>query len=126
MGTLANQFHDVIDRLREEDIKVGVLALQMYRPFPTSHIAESLQSAKRVLVYEKGLSYGNQGALYADIKSALYPFPARPTLHNFITGLGGREIRTEDLYNTVKDVCVNEASTEPVHIDTPQWIGLQL
>jgi pyruvate/2-oxoacid:ferredoxin oxidoreductase alpha subunit len=112
--------------LREEQVRVGVLALQMYRPFPTSHLAGALQAAKRVLVFEKGLSYGNQGALFADLKSALYPYPARPTLHNFITGLGGREIRTDDLYRSVKDVCLNEVFDAPEDIDTPHWIGLQL
>ncbi|PLX80596.1 MAG: pyruvate ferredoxin oxidoreductase [Desulfuromonas sp.] len=126
MGTLANQFRDVVDRLRHEGIKAGVLSLQMYRPFPSSHIANLLQSAKGVMVFEKGLSYGNQGALFADLKSALYPFPARPTLHNFITGLGGREIRTEDLYQAVKTSCEPGNQSSPEQTDTPQWIGLQL
>ncbi len=126
MGTLANQFHDVVDRLRDEGLKVGVLALQIYRPFPTAIIAEALQSVKAVLVYEKGLSYGNQGALYADLKSALYPYPNRPQLHNFIVGLGGRDIGTEDLYQTLKTACLQEALGTPEQNDTPQWIGLQL
>ncbi len=127
MGTIANQFRDVIDRLRQEDgLKVGVLALQVYRPFPTAKIAEALQSAKGVMVYEKGLSYGNQGALYADLKSALYPYPARPQLHNFIVGLGGRDIRTEDLCQTLKTACLQDNLSSPEQTDTPQWIGLQL
>jgi pyruvate ferredoxin oxidoreductase alpha subunit len=127
MGTVANQFHDVVDRLREDDsLKVGVLALQMYRPFPTSIIAEVLQSAKVVVVCEKGLSYGNQGALFADLKSALYPYPSRPQLHNFIVGLGGREIRTDELYSEMKSVCQQESQATPEQNDTPQWIGMQL
>jgi len=127
MGTIANQFHDIVDRLGEEDgLKVGVLALQMYRPFPTERIAAALQSAKGVMVYEKGLSYGNQGALYADLKSALYPYPNRPRLQNFIVGLGGRDIRTEDLYQTLKTACQQEDPGTPELADPPQWIGLQL
>ena len=127
MGTLANQFHDLVDRLRQEDgLKVGVLALQMYRPFPTARIAAALQSAKAVMVYEKGLSYGHQGALFADLKSALFPYPTRPRLHNFIVGLGGRDIRTEDLYQTLKAACLQDEPVAPEQLDTPQWIGLQL
>ena len=127
MGSIANQFRDVVDRLRQDDgLKIGVLALQMYRPFPIARIAEALQSFKGVMVCEKGLSYGNQGALYADLKSALYPYPARPRLHNFITGLGGREIRTDDLYLALKTACLQDDLTTPVQNDTPQWIGLQL
>jgi pyruvate/2-oxoacid:ferredoxin oxidoreductase alpha subunit len=127
MGTLANQFRDIVDRLRQDDgLKVGVLALQMYRPFPTARIAAALQGARGVLVYEKGLSYGNQGALYADLKSALYPYPSRPQLHNFIVGLGGRDIRTEDLYQTLKAACLQDEPVAPEQQDTAQWIGLQL
>jgi pyruvate ferredoxin oxidoreductase alpha subunit len=130
MGSLANQFRDVIERLRaEDDLKVGVLALQVYRPFPTTQIALALQSAKAVMVFEKGLSYGNQGALYADLKSALYPYPQRPRLQNFILGLGGRDIPTLDLYQTLKAACLQDETADagtPEEIDSPQWMGLQL
>ena len=127
MGSMAHQFHDVIDRIRQEDgLKVGVLALQVYRPFPVARIAAALTSAKAVMVYEKGLSYGNQGALYADLKSALYPYSTRPQLHNFIVGLGGRDIRTEDLYQTLKEACQQDDQGAPEQTDPPQWIGLQL
>lgn len=127
LGSMANQFRVVVDRLRQEDgLKVGIMAVQMYRPFPNRLISEALQSAKQVLVFEKGLSYGNQGALYADIKSALYPYPSRPRLHNFIVGLGGREIPTETLYQTTKEACAQDELIPPTETDTPQWIGLQL
>jgi len=98
----------------------------MYRPFPTDRIAAALQSAKGVMVYEKGLSYGNQGALYADLKSALYPYPNRPRLHNFIVGLGGRDIRTDDLFQTLKEACRQDDSVAPEQQDPSHWIGLQL
>lgn len=127
MGSLANQFRDLVDRLRaEEGLKVGVLALQIYRPFPSAQLAAALQNAKGVLVYEKGLSYGNQGALYVDLKAALYPYPARPQLHNFIVGLGGRDIRTDDLYQTLKAACLQPAQSLPEQTDAPHWMGLQL
>jgi pyruvate ferredoxin oxidoreductase alpha subunit len=127
MGSMANQFRVVVDRLRQDDgLKVGVLALQMYRPFPNTVIAEALQSAKHVMVYEKGLSYGSQGALYGDIKAALYPYPSRPRLHNFIVGLGGRAIPTESLYQTMKAACGQDLQIPPARTDAPQWIGLQL
>jgi len=127
MGTLANQLHDVVDRLREEEgLRAGVLAVQVYRPFPTGQLAAALQQARGVMVFEKGLSYGNQGALYADLKSALYPYPARPALQNYIVGLGGRDIRTEDLYRTMQTACRQGSQGRPEDRDTPQWIGLQL
>lgn len=128
MGTLANQFRDVVDRIREEaGLRAGVLALQVYRPFPVERIANALQSVKGVMVFEKGLSYGNQGALYADLKSALYPYAARPVLRNFIVGLGGREIPTSTLYDNFLSACQQQAvSDDPGRDDMPKWIGLQI
>ncbi len=126
MGTLANQFRDVVERLREEGLKVGVLAVQVYRPFPGEQLAAALQHVKGVMVYEKGLSYGNQGALYGDVKSALYPHPARPQLHNFIVGLGGRDIPTDELCRTLKEACLQQEPQAVAELDSPQWIGLQL
>ncbi|TYO95773.1 ketoisovalerate ferredoxin oxidoreductase alpha subunit [Geothermobacter ehrlichii] len=126
MGTLANQFRDVVDRLRQEDgIRVGVLAVQVYRPFPARQLAEALQAARGVMVFEKGLSYGHQGALFADVKSALYPWPARPVLRNFIVGIGGREIPTNELCRNLKQAC-GQDELPPEVADTPNWIGLQL
>jgi len=73
-------------------------------------------------VFEKALSYGNQGALYADLKSALYRTENRPFVHNYILGLGGREIKTPDLLNAFRTSCTDSHKID----DEPQWIGLKL
>jgi pyruvate/2-oxoacid:ferredoxin oxidoreductase alpha subunit len=125
MGTLANQFKVVVDRVREEtDLKVGILALNLYRPFPIKHLLEKLSNVRSVVVYEKALSYGNQGALFGDVKSALYACENRPIVQNHIIGLGGREIRTETLYETLVQSCSRADENSGVS-DTPNWIGLQ-
>ncbi len=124
MGTLANQFRDVVTQLRQQDgIRAGVLAIHLYRPFPNDRVRRALENAKGVMVYEKALSYGNQGALFGDVKAALYPSDKRPQVENFIVGLGGREIRTETLYDTLKQACRGSAEKTGA-TDTPQWIGL--
>ncbi len=126
MGTLANQFKDVISRVREETgLNIGILAVHLYRPFPIETIVNALKAAKGVLVYEKALSYGNQGALYGDVKAALYPLDTRPKMQNYILGLGGREIRTEMLAQTLTESCKNIEANGEVS-DTPTWIGLQV
>ncbi len=122
LGSLSYQLRDVVDELREEGLKAGVAGLRLYRPFPEQAMVELLAKAKGVVVFEKALSYGNQGALFTDIKAALYPGPARPFVKNFILGLGGREIKTADLLKTFREACTQG----PASIDTPQWIGLKL
>ena len=110
-----------MDALRNEGIKAGVVGLHLYRPFPDRYIIEALEHAERVAVFEKALSYGNEGALFSDIKSALYPCTKRPFVHSYILGLGGREIKTRALYKAFKDLCTSSISKKKL----PNWIGLR-
>jgi len=121
MGSLSYHMRDVIDELRDEGTAVGVMGVQLYRPFPDRAIVDALAGKRSVMVFEKALSYGNQGALFADIKSALYTCTERPLICNHILGLGGREIKTKHLYDAVKQSCENPEKMG----DTPHWIGLK-
>ena len=122
IGSVAYQLRDVIDMMRDDQVKIGVIGVQMYRPFPDQAIAAALGERKCVIVFEKALSYGNQGALYADIKAALYPTGKRPAVHNYIVGLGGREIKTQQLLDALTLSCTAPDSFG----DEPRWIGLKL
>lgn len=122
MGSLSYQFHDAVDILREKGYLVGVSGLRLYRPFPDQAIRDQLSGAKGLIVFEKAISYGNQGALFSDIKSALYSSSRKPFVHNYILGLGGRQIKTQDLVREVQNSCEQKLSAE----DSPQWLGLQI
>lgn len=122
IGSLSYQLRDVIDAMRDDGVKIGVMGVQMYRPFPDRVIAEALADKTCVIVFEKALSYGNQGPLFSDIKSALYGRDAAPRIHNYIVGLGGREIKTQQLLEALRQSC----SAPDALDDTPRWIGLKL
>ena len=122
MGSLSYQLRDVVDRLRDEGLSVGVAGLRLYRPFPDRAIAEAFAHKKGLIVFEKALSYGYQGPLFADIKSALYAAEDRPFLHNYILGLGGREIKTADLAEALRRSATPSAETPK----DPEWIGLKM
>ena len=72
LGSLTYQLRDVVETLRAEGHRIGVLGVRLYRPFPDAAIAAALQGARGVFVMEKALSYGYEGALCSDLKSALY------------------------------------------------------
>ncbi len=120
MGSLANRIKDIVDDLNDEGVKVGVLSLHLYRPFPKEQIIAALKGVKGAIVIEKALSYGNQGALFGDIKSVLYPCKERPFVHSYIIGLGGREIKQADLYDSIKMSCTASETFE----DDSRWVGL--
>ncbi len=124
MGSITYQLRVCVDVLRKEGIGVGVMGVRFYRPFPDEVIANALRGKKGVIVFEKALSYGYEGALASDLKSALYEYlagtGALPSVQNFIAGIGGREIRTEDLTHALRAATRGRVSREPL------WIGLRL
>jgi pyruvate ferredoxin oxidoreductase alpha subunit len=122
VGSLSYQMRDVIDSMREGGFRIGVMGVQMYRPFPDRAIALALAGKKCAIVFEKALSYGNEGPLFADIKSALYNCEDKPLMKNYILGLGGREIKTGQLIDALTESCDMAAAVE----DLPRWIGLKI
>jgi len=124
LGSMTYQLRVSVDALRKEGVKVGVMGVRFYRPFPDEAIANALKGKKGVIVFEKAISYGYEGALTSDLKSALYEHLAGtgdlPTVQNFIAGIGGRDIRTEDLTQYLRAATQSRVSKEPL------WIGLKL
>jgi pyruvate ferredoxin oxidoreductase alpha subunit len=83
----------VVDALREQGEKVGVLRLRMFRPFPAKEIAEAVKGAKAVAVFEKCRSFGApSNPLAMELRTALYDLKERPMVTDFVIGLGGRDV----------------------------------
>ncbi len=98
MGSAAGTTRAVVDALREEGGKVGMLKLRVLRPFPYNELIEALKGAKAVGVMDRSTSPGGFGApLFTEIRSALYQLEKRPKVLNFIYGLGGRDVTMENI-----------------------------
>jgi len=95
MGSVLGTLKDTVDQLREEGMKVGVLGIHCFRPWPAAAIREALGSAKRVLVVEKSLAVGLGGVVAANVAGAYHGHDAN--VHTVIAGLGGRAITRESL-----------------------------
>ncbi|HIO42103.1 MAG TPA: pyruvate ferredoxin oxidoreductase, partial [Aquifex sp.] len=98
MGSSAGVARTAADQLREQGIKAGVLKIRLFRPFPYEEVAEALKHLKAVAVLDRHDSAnGLASPLFQDIATTLYHLPERPMLHDFIYGLGGREVTVEDM-----------------------------
>lgn len=91
MGSVIGTLKDAADKLRNENIKVGVLKVRSYRPFPGKEILEAVQNAKIVTVLDKSLSVGQGGPLATDVKAAFFNKKTPPVL-GCIAGMGGRDM----------------------------------
>jgi pyruvate/2-oxoacid:ferredoxin oxidoreductase alpha subunit len=97
MGSLATESTMAADLLRESGIRAGVVGIRVYRPFPREEVRGALRNAPAIVVFEKNISYGYEGALCADIKAALYGTGIQTPVHNYIAGLGGRDVKAAEL-----------------------------
>ena len=97
LGSLSGLVREVVDELRKEGSRVGLLRLRYLRPFPTEEIAATVKNAKAVAVLEKDISFGNEGTVYTNVNSALQKAKLRIPSSDYIGGLGGRNISKEEI-----------------------------
>ena len=121
MGSLALEAVVAADALRKQGAKAGVLGLRVFRPFPGRDIAEALRRCRLVVVFDKNVSYGNEGATCNEIKAALYGSGASTAISNFIVGLGGRDVKARDLGDAVKRSLSSLDKGAPSH-EYAEWI----
>jgi pyruvate ferredoxin oxidoreductase alpha subunit len=98
INSAAQTAKDVVDRLRSQGIRAGVLSPNLIRPFPADTIRDALRGVKAVLIGERASSYGAHGAnITHEVKSALKDDPENHTLClSRVYGLGGRDFYAED------------------------------
>ena len=123
-GSIGTQLTLVVDRLRAEGVKLGVLGVRCYRPFPTDAFAEKLAGRKLAVVFDKAMSYGNEGPICGDLKAALYGREGMPIVYGTVSGLGGRETSPDDLAAATKRAIDDYA--DGVVARPAEWINLRL
>ena len=74
------------------------------RPFPAKEIAEALQGVKAAAVLEKDISFGAEGTVFTNVNSALKKFGLTLPVFNYIGGLGGKDISTDEIQGIFEDL----------------------
>lgn len=114
MGSICGTIKAVVDKMRKEGHKIGLLKVIAFRPFPKEDIYNAVKNAERIAVLDKNISFGIGGVLFNEIKAKM-DVDAR----GFILGLGGRDVSNEDIRNIIN---ITKNSTESDEIN---WIGLK-
>jgi|WetSurMetagenome_2_1015567.scaffolds.fasta_scaffold05662_4 pyruvate ferredoxin oxidoreductase alpha subunit len=92
VGSAAGTAKTVVDELRAEGVKAGLLRLKAFRPFPTAQVQKALQNVKAIGVMDKSMSFGgNGGAVFHEVRHSMYDAAAKPFIVDYIYGLGGRD-----------------------------------
>ncbi len=105
IGSAAGTTKDAIDALRAKGEKVGLIKIRLYRPFPADELAAALKNVKAVAIMDRAEGYTNHGGpLGADVMSALFRARSQALATNYIYGLGGRDVRVEDMENVFAEL----------------------
>jgi len=116
MGAIGAESKVSIDNLRKEGIKIGLARVRCFRPFPQEEIVKLGKKAD-LIVIDRNISVGMEGALFSEVKASLYNKSDAKT-YGFIAGLGGKDVTFGDIEKMCKKVINGKA--KPV-----EWFGLE-
>ncbi len=124
MNSTAGTTKFVVDKLRAQGIKAGLLKVRVFRPFPVDEIANALSHLKAIAVLDKADSLNAAGgALFEDVTSAMYVNNIHVPAVNYVYGIGGRDTKADDIesvYNDLSEIVKTEK------IDNPyRYLGLR-
>jgi pyruvate ferredoxin oxidoreductase alpha subunit len=96
LGSTAGTAKDVVDELRAEGERVGLLKITSFRPFPGAAIRDALRHTDAIAVLDRADSPGGEPPLYAEVSVALTG-ETPPQLRTYVYGLGGRDLHPADI-----------------------------
>ena len=123
-GAAAGTVKETVDILKKKGLKVGLIRLRIFRPFPSEELNKALSKASFVGVIDRSFSFGHEGAIFSELKASLYGTKNSPLIKNYILGIGGRDITT-DTISRVYDNCFTCLKNNK--IDTPiEWVDIKV
>jgi len=101
LGSVIGTLKETVDALRDDGVRIGVLGIRSFRPFPLAAVRAALRGARRVVVLEKSFCVGLGGVVSTDVRLALSGLQ----LHGYtvVAGLGGRAITKASLERMLRE-----------------------
>jgi len=116
-GSAAGTAKVVVDKMRKEGKKAGLLKIKLFRPFPHQEIKEALKNTKCVAVFDRAMSFGTYPPIYSDIVVSLKDTKNQELkIASYIYGLGGKDIFQSDIEKVFNDLIENNISSEIKYI----------
>jgi pyruvate ferredoxin oxidoreductase alpha subunit len=97
----------VVDQMREDGLKVGLLKPRIFRPFPAKEMVDALKHVEALAVMDRAVSFGamnNAGPLFLEIVAALAMHGVQMPVADYVYGLGGRDILPSEIESVYRDM----------------------
>ena len=118
LGSAMGTVRYVIDEMRAEGKKVGMIKMRLFRPFPEEDLKKALGNVPVLGVMEKCISFGAPASpLMEEIMTAYYNDAEKPLMANYVVGLGGRDVSPDmirEIYGSLLEVKEQGAVKQPM------------
>ncbi len=115
IGSTAGTAKYVIKKMREKGIKVGLIKIRTYRPFPYYDVMDAIEASncRAIGVFDRAETFGAVGGpLYSDVATAMFLRNKCYPMIDFIYGLGGRDTNINHIEEAVDKVMKLAAGEE--------------
>ena len=105
IGSMTGTARDVVDEMRANGKKIGLIKLRCFRPFPREELREIAKKYKAIGVADRNTSFGSAGGgiVATDLARALYDVDERPVIADFHVGLGGTDVTMNQIEYMAKE-----------------------
>lgn len=118
-GSATGTVREIVDEQRDAGVKVGMVKMRVFRPFPSDLVRQAVGGLKKLAVIDRNLSPGVGGVFYQEIRAALQGKVDNLPVYGYISGLGGEDITPE---------LVEKAIRYTIEHEVPRagfaWLGL--
>jgi 2-oxoisovalerate ferredoxin oxidoreductase alpha subunit len=116
MGAIGAESKIAIDEMQKAGQKIGLARIRVFRPFPVEEIRRLGKQAD-LIVIDRNISIGLEGAVFNEVKAALYGEPSTKVT-GFIAGLGGKDVTYKDIVSMCQKAMKGTAKQQ-------EWFGME-
>jgi pyruvate/2-oxoacid:ferredoxin oxidoreductase alpha subunit len=118
-GSAVGTCRHVIDTMRRQGHKVGLVKIKMFRPFPKATLKKALIGKEKILVIERDIVPGQGGIFYQELREALGGMDEGKRIFGFVSGLGGADITPRLIEQAIQFTIKRDRPVREVI-----WLGL--
>jgi len=124
LGSATGTVRHVVDELREEGKKVGMIKMRLFRPFPAEDLKKAIGNVPVIGVMEKCISFGAAASpVMQETMTSYYHDEEKPLMANYVVGLGGRDVSPDMIREIYDDL--TEIKKEGKVRKTMNYIGVR-
>lgn len=121
-GSLSGTAQKVVDLQREQGLKIGLVRLRMFRPFPRERLVEALKGKKAIGVIDRSICFGwNCGPIYIELR-ALSPEMGNIPMMSFIDGIANMDVSIAHIERMVE--VIRSASKGDAYQEVT-WVSME-